>query len=287
MDKKVVLEQGTIVYQELGTGLPLIFLHGTLSNANTWRHVIQPLSRHFRCIVPTLPLGAHTIPIHATRPITSDYITEMLRQFADALHLEQFALLGNDTGGAYAQIFTAAYPDRVSHLMLSNCDAFEVFPPKLFALLPFTVRLPGFINLMALAMRSPALAKSKLILGALTKTLDGKTMQALYLNRFIEDARIRQDCKQLVLGWNKQDTLNAVHALKKFQKPVLVLWGLEDTDLFPLSLGERVANIFTDVHFQPIEGSSTYIQEDRPDALIHHVQTFLQQTGAFTMPLMA
>ncbi|MCU0463485.1 MAG: alpha/beta hydrolase [Anaerolineae bacterium] len=275
MDKHVVLPNGTIDYDEVGEGYPLVLLHGALSNTNTWRKVIPGLSRHFRCIMPTLPLGGHRRPIHATTPITGRYIADLLHQFTQALHLDQFALLGNDTGGAYAQIFTSLHPERVSHLILTNCDGLEVFPPKLFATLPLGVRVWGFTGLMALAMRSPALAKSNLILGALTSTLDGRTLQSDYLHEFMTQPAVRRDFKMLALGWDSRETLAAAEQLKRFEKPVLLVWGLDDKALFPLSLGERIAAIFPNARLETVAGASTYIQEDRPGDLVATIEGFL------------
>lgn len=280
MDKQAVLQNGTIHYREVGDGYPLMLLHGALSNANTWRKVIPELSRHFRCIVPTLPLGGHAHPIHATTPITGQNMVDLIRQFADCLTLSRFALLGNDTGGAYAQMFTAAHPERVSHLILNNCDAFEIFPPKLFGTLPMSMKIPGFPALMGLAMRVPALAKSKLILGALSNTLDATTIQSQYLKSFMSDAAIRQDFKMLVLGWDNQDTLAAARQLGTFQQPVMVLWGLADKDLFPIALGERLAANFPNACLKTVEGASTYVQEDRPADFTAHIQKFLADARA-------
>ena len=46
-------------------------------------------------------------------------------------HIERFAVLGFDTGGAIAQVAAAAHPDRINRLALMSCDAFEHFPPRL------------------------------------------------------------------------------------------------------------------------------------------------------------
>lgn len=277
MDKQVNLGNTILDYQDIGEGYPVMFLHGALSNAKTWERVIPSLSRHFRCILPTLPLGGHKHPIHATTPITGAAIAALIRQLADHLGLERFALLGNDTGGAYAQIFTAHHPERVSHLMLSNCDGLDVFPPKLFGTLPIGMRIPGFTRLMALAMRSPTLAKSNLILGALSHHLDGQTIQRDYLHTFITDRQIRQDFKMLALGWDTQETLSAAEALKTFQQPVLLIWGLGDTLLFPLSLGERLAAIFPNARLQTIDGASTYVHVDCPEQFAAAIHDFLGQ----------
>ena len=45
----------------------------------------------------------------------------------------QVDLVGNDTGGAIAQIFAARHPDRIRSLTLTNCDCEGNFPPPEFA----------------------------------------------------------------------------------------------------------------------------------------------------------
>ena len=42
-------------------------------------------------------------------------------------------LVGNDTGGALCQFVAVRHPERVGRLVLTNCDAFERFPPAAFA----------------------------------------------------------------------------------------------------------------------------------------------------------
>jgi pimeloyl-ACP methyl ester carboxylesterase len=44
-----------------------------------------------------------------------------LRAILDAEKIDQVAILGASFGGALAQVFVRAYPQRISHLMLSNC----------------------------------------------------------------------------------------------------------------------------------------------------------------------
>jgi pimeloyl-ACP methyl ester carboxylesterase len=266
---------GTILYQDIGAGLPILFLHGSLANGNTWRKIIEPLSQHFRCIAPTLPLGAHEIPIHANQPMTGDVIAQIIDDLIAHLGLGQVILLANDTGGAYAQVFTAQYPDKVSHLILTNCDAFEVFPPKAFNALKTFINTPFLTDIMAKLFRLKPVIKSQLTLGMLSNTLTGKQLQQYYLDHFMHSRAIRDDFKQLVMGWNAQDTLNAAQKLKHFDKPVLVLWGEDDEKLFPLELGQRLADLFPNTRFIKVAKSSTFIQEDNPQALIEQVRLFL------------
>ena len=42
-------------YYELGTGAPLLLVHGFLVNSREWRLVMPRLARRFRVIAPDLP----------------------------------------------------------------------------------------------------------------------------------------------------------------------------------------------------------------------------------------
>lgn len=72
---ELALQQATIEYQDFGPQdsphSPVLFVHGIPVDWRLWREVAEGLARRgFRCIVPTLPLGSHTIPVHETTALT-------------------------------------------------------------------------------------------------------------------------------------------------------------------------------------------------------------------------
>ena len=274
----IELDAGRIVYTDRGDGPPILLVHGAFSNANTWRKVIEPLSASYRCIAPNLPLGGHTLPLHANADLTPPGIAALLAQFVDALGLDEVIVVGNDTGGAYAQIFTAAYPEKVSRLVLSNADSFEVFPPKPFAPLKSAVRVPGFTFVLALLLRFKPLLTSSLVLGLLSHKLSNDEARELYVNGYIENSGVRADFAKMVKGWSTTYTLEAANKLKAFDKPVLLIWGADDRKLFPLELGRRLYAIFSNVRFEAVDGSLTYVQEDRPDNFVEIFTDFMKQS---------
>ena len=61
---EVELSAGTIEYNDSGGDGPvLVFLHGVAMDGSVWAPVIADLRRDHRCVVPTLPLGAHRRPM--------------------------------------------------------------------------------------------------------------------------------------------------------------------------------------------------------------------------------
>ena len=62
--RTIELTAGTIEYEDTaGSGPVVVLLHGLLMDQSLWADVVEELSAGHRCIVPTLPLGAHRVPI--------------------------------------------------------------------------------------------------------------------------------------------------------------------------------------------------------------------------------
>ncbi|BCL69494.1 alpha/beta hydrolase [Vibrio nigripulchritudo] len=275
--KEAVLECGTIRYKDVGRGKVLLFLHGALANSNNWRKVLPELSKTYRCIAPDLPFGGHAISLDQSVDLSPDGICQILTQFLDALNLDSVVLVGNDTGGAYGQIFTAKYPERVSAMILSNCDAFDVFPPEQFSTLPKLVHVPGYLSLMAQLFRIKPLLTSNLVLGLLSNSLMKEEVYYQYVFNFINNKMIRNDFKKVVNGWSTDYTLAAANALRGFDKPVSIVWATDDEILFPESLGRRLLSIFSNAKFTSVTGSLTYVHHDQPEVYIDKVSQFLNQ----------
>ena len=56
----------------------------------------------------------------------------MVMDVLDGLGLDQVDLVGNDSGGAIAQLVAARVPERVRSLTLTNCDTHDNWPPEAF-----------------------------------------------------------------------------------------------------------------------------------------------------------
>lgn len=273
--KEVKVDAGIIKYSDQGSGQAIVFLHGTLSNGGTWRKVVPLLSKRFRCIVPDLPLGGHSVPLDPAADLSPKGIAVLLKQFLDSLGLDKIILAGNDTGGAYAQVFAMMYPASIAQLVLCNTDAFEIFPPKAFALLQSGVKLPGFTWIMAQMFRYKPLLKTSFVLGLLSHSLTKEQLSDLYVRHFIQLKGVRADFIKVVRGWSPDYTLLAAERLASFQQPVLVIWGADDRKLFPLELGRRVHAIFPDASFKIVQNSLTYVQEDQPETFAKELVEFI------------
>src|SRR4051812_32333855 len=107
---EIELSAGTIRYRDTGSGPPIVFIHGLLVDGALWRKVVPSLEDRFRCIVPDLPLGSHTIPMKPSADLSPPGLAKLIGEFLDKLDLNDVTLVANDTGGALTQILIAGKP---------------------------------------------------------------------------------------------------------------------------------------------------------------------------------
>lgn len=122
---------GRISYLEQGKGPVALFVHGVLLNGYLWRHQLADLSDIRRCIAADLLAHGDT-QIAPDQDVSVTANAKMLKEFLDALKIDQVDLVGNDSGTGIAQIFAALYPERVRSLTLTDGDTHDNWPPKAF-----------------------------------------------------------------------------------------------------------------------------------------------------------
>src|ERR1700761_561583 len=110
---------GEIAYTELGSGPAALFVHGIGTSGLLWRHVIEEMQDTTRCIAVDLPPHGGT-PARADMSVAA--LAQVVADLGEALGLAQADVVGNDTGGAVAQIYAARHPDRIRSLPPTNCD---------------------------------------------------------------------------------------------------------------------------------------------------------------------
>jgi pimeloyl-ACP methyl ester carboxylesterase len=272
---EVQLSAGVVRYRELGAGEPLVFLHGILVSGEHWRKVVPRLADRYRCIVPELPLGAHTRALEPDADLTPTGLARLVADFIDALRLPSVTLVANDTGGAIAQIVVARHPERIGRLVLTSCDAFDNFLPPLLRYTQVLARLPGSMLIMAHALRLPFVRSLPIVLGwAAKRPLDPDIVQG-YITPLRRDAGVRRDMAKVLKGIAPRYTLAAARRLALYEPPVLIAWATEDR-LFPYRHAERLARLFPDVRLVPVPDSYSFVPEDQPELLASLVREFLE-----------
>jgi pimeloyl-ACP methyl ester carboxylesterase len=190
-------------------------------------------------------------------------VAGMVGEFLEALGLEDAVLVGNDTGGAIAQIVATSTPARLGALVLTSCDAFEHFPPPVLKPLIAAAKFPPTFQ-MALQPLRTRLGR-KQAYGKLAYA-DVGDLAAEWVKPALSDPKIREDLRRFTASMNRQSTVLAGERLPQFVKPSLVAWSANDA-FFALEDGRRLAATLPNSRLEIIEDSRTFSMIDQPDVL--------------------
>jgi pimeloyl-ACP methyl ester carboxylesterase len=274
--EEVKLPQGTIRYRDSGAGEPIVFVHGLLVNGRLWEQVAARLSSDFRCIVPDWPLGSHPVPMNPDADLSAPGLAKIVADFLEALGLEKVTLVGNDSGGAISQLVATKHPQRVGRLVLTNCDAYDNFPPKLFSYFKPTARIPGAMTVLAQSMRIKPLRRTPLAFGVLTKSRIGDDLLEDWLRPAIGSSEIRRDAAKFIRGSSPKQTEQAARELASFDAPTLFAWAPEDR-WFKVEHAERLASSMPDARVERIPNSKTFVSIDQPERLAELIASFSRE----------
>ncbi len=243
---------------------PVVFVHGALVDSRLWDPVVTDLAgRGFRCLQPDLPLGAHRIPVDDHAALTPKGVADLVHEFLVGLDLDDVTLVGNDTGGGICQFLIDAHPERIGRLVLTNCDAFEKFPPFPFNAIFALMRTRPAVTALMATMGPTALRHSPVGFGLLARHLD-PALTASWLRPARTDRRIAGDFAALARGIGRTDLTGVAPRLHRFTKPVTVVWGQDDRCFTP-ALGRRLAALFPDSTIIEVAGASTFVPLDDPE----------------------
>lgn len=270
----VTLTAGTIHYEDCGPaeGRPIVFIHGYAMSSSLWRPVAARLAGWgSRCLAPTWPLGAHTEPMGDGADLTMEGMAARVAEFLESLDLEDVVLVGNDTGGAIAQIVATTAPERLGALVLTSCDAFEHFPPGgTFKTLIAAARFAPTFHAVVAPLRTRMVRDQGY--GKLAHT-DIDDLVKEWVEPVLTNSGVREDLRRFTASLNTQTMLDAGARLPQFTKPALIAWSADDT-FFAVDDGRRLAEALPDSRFELIEHARTFSMIDQPDVLAELICEF-------------
>jgi pimeloyl-ACP methyl ester carboxylesterase len=112
----------TLHYVDEGTGVPVIFVHGSLSDGGYWADQIGPFGKHYRAIAYSRRYNyPNTNPARPGYSAVSD--SDDLAAFIHTLHLGKVVVLGHSYGALTALFLAARHPELVRALVLAEPPA--------------------------------------------------------------------------------------------------------------------------------------------------------------------
>jgi pimeloyl-ACP methyl ester carboxylesterase len=273
------LSAGPIEYTDSGgSGPTVVLLHGLLMDASLWDDVAADLSSEFRCVAPTLPLGAHTRPMRADADLSMRGIARLTAELIERLDLRDVIVVGNDTGGALVQLLLCEDTTRIAKVVLASCDAFDNFPPGLTgkALVTSGKLPPALFGLFMQQMRLKPVRRLPIAFGWLTKRGDAAT--ARWVKPVLRESAVRRDTVRVLRAIAAEPALltEAAKCLPTFDRPALVAWAKQDR-VMPPEHGRRLAELLPKSTFVEIPDSYSLLPLDQPAAFAQAIRDFAKE----------
>lgn len=270
------LTAGPLDYVDTGgPGRVIVLLPGLLMDASLYSAVVDGLRTDHRCIVPVLPLGAHRRPMRADADPSLPGVAGLVVELLDRLDLHDVVLVGNDTGGAVAQLVAVTDPSRLGALVLVSCDAFDNVPPGLTGrtIVALGRLAPSLFGLFMQQMRIKPVRRLPMSFGRLTRR--GDAVVRGWLDPVLHDAAIRRDTVRCLraIGADREVLTRITDRLGHIDRPALVVWA-EDDRVMPPEHGERLSTLL-DAPLVVVADSATLVPLDQPAALATAIRSFV------------
>jgi pimeloyl-ACP methyl ester carboxylesterase len=225
----VATPSGRIAYTESGSGPVALFVHGVLLNSHLWRHQLEQLADLRRCIaVDLLAHGDTEIAPEQDVSVTAN--AHMLREFLDALGIDQVDLVGNDSGGGICQIFAALNPSRVRSLTLTDCDTHDNWPPEAFKPFLAMAAAGGLRGTLEAILADKNVFRAPDAMGPAfehPEQVSDETIET-WLRPFLRSEQRLRDLERFLAAFDCRHTLAVEPQLRQLQAPTLIAWGTDD-----------------------------------------------------------
>ena len=227
--RSVETPSGHISYMEQGAGPVALFVHGVLLNGHLWRHQLTELSDIRRCIAVDLLAHGDT-EVAPDQDVSVTANAKMLKEFLDALSIDQVDLVGNDSGGGIAQIFAALYPEFIRSLTLTNCDTHDNWPPEAFKPFLAMAAAGGSRGALDAMLSDKSVYRSPQALGPAYEHPERLTDDSIeqYLRPLVRTEQRTRDLQHFLAAFDNQHTLAIEARLKTLKAPTLIAWGTDD-----------------------------------------------------------
>jgi pimeloyl-ACP methyl ester carboxylesterase len=276
----------------------MILLHGFPESHRTWREVAPRLQDKFFLIMPDQRGFAGSDLPQDVDAYKTDVLIDDIFALAEALGLEQFALVGHDWGGAIAWGAALRGDPRLIRLAIINAPHPVVFQKSLIE---------------DAGQRAASQYMSAFRAPGFEKIVEAKGFDWFFdttFARHVDLAKISaSERQQYVADWSQPGAFNAMlnwyrgsrvmvqppgvavplpdwllRAFPKVQVPTLVIWGMKDMALLPVQL-DGLDELIDDLTVVRLPDVGHFAPWEAGEVVANALEPFLAGQGAATAPV--
>ncbi len=244
--QKLYIEVGPwrVAYIDEGQGAPVMLLHGCPFHSFQWRDLIPQLRGTYRVVAPDL-LGLGDTQVRLSDDYRLPKDVEMVVGIMDALGIPSADFIASDHGAATVQLLMRDHPERIRRAVITNAEAYDQWPSKPERPYLQWVVSPWLGPLFRIALGYTWVQRE--VFGVAVHRPEAFSDEVLYAyTRALIATPARWERLQRFFRWqldpeHNLETMRAVDGMRRFEKPVLILWGRRDTNFGP-AIAERLAS---------------------------------------------
>lgn len=252
---QLVKEEGDFRFIETQGGEEnLVLLHGLFGALSNFGGIIEHFGERYNVVIPLLPI--FELPL---RKVSVSGLVDHVAAFVQYKGYDNLHVLGNSLGGHIAQLYTLAYPQRVSSLILTGSSG--LFENAMGSSFPKRGNYAYIEKKTQETFYNPAVATKELI----DEVYD-------IVNDRNKGIRIIATAKSAVRH-------NLADKLHQIRIPSLLIWGKQDT-ITPAFVGEKFHELLPDSRLYIIDKCGHAPMMELPEVFNRHLETFLQEVTA-------
>jgi pimeloyl-ACP methyl ester carboxylesterase len=262
---------GQLRVARMGSGPPVILLHGYPDNLQIWSELLPRLATRFAVLAFDWPgMGYSEAWTGGATPFD---FARRLRTLMDDWSIERAAIIGHDMGGQPALAFAAEYASRISQIVVMNSlviwdekTSWEIALLRKFGWNRVLLeRFPRAVFFRAMRTFLPRGYK-----------LSAELRSDLWDS--FERPEVRKFVVRMCAGY--QGTLPRLKQLyPAIGTPSLFLWAERDKH-FPVAHGKKLAEMVPGAEFEQIPGAGHWMALYRAEEVSSHLLRFLGTSDA-------
>ncbi|MEQ9495424.1 MAG: alpha/beta hydrolase [Deltaproteobacteria bacterium] len=275
-DEQTLVDAGhaRLAYRRTGQGPDVVFVHGWPLDGRTWTPLVKRLADDYTCHVFDLP-GAGATEYDDPRDVNLSRHADALLAAFDALGLDDYALVGQDSGGLVSRLVAARRPEQVRAMVFGNTEI-PGHVPWMLAVYFSLAFVPGGRRLMGTLVKSKAFRRSVLGFGGCFT--DPAYVDGEFFARVVEplmDPERNRGAFELIQHFDKNDMKSLRRTHRQLKAPVRLVWGADDP-WFPLAGARGMLDQLPEgSDLEVIDGGKLYVHEEHAATFARHTKAFL------------
>lgn len=266
----IKVEHLKLHYLEMGTGEPVLLLHGWPTSSYLWRKLIPILAEKNRVIALDLP-GFGRSDKRLSDSFSFRYQDKMIDGFLQQMGIEKVNLAVHDLGGPLGLFWATQHPEKVLRISFLNTLVYPEFS--------WAVKAFGLATMLPLVknwLSSPGGIRWAMRLGVVNKSHLSQADVEQYQRPF-QSKEARKVLLKTVHRLSKEAYHEIAQELPKFKGPVQLVYGKEDR-ILP-DIDKTMARLQQDLpqaELTALDHCGHFLQEDEPEKIAQLIQVFLQ-----------